>query len=203
MTGFRRCLAVLLVAFVNPVLAQSQDDGADVKRLVDALQLKRGSIVCELGVGTGALTLAMATQVGDRGHVYANELNADRLKDVERAIREAHLTNVTLVEGQETRTNLPDRTCDAIFMRNVYHHFADPPTMNASVLQSLKPGGRVAVIDFSPRGSEATVPSDRDEDGHHGVSATSVAAELTAARFDVLSSDARGNAGFIVVARKP
>ncbi len=199
-------ITTLSLALACPAFAQErqdQDDASDAKRLADALEVHRGQTVCELGVGDGVLSIAMARTVGEKGHVYANELNKDRLRDTERAIENAKLTNVTLVEGHESRTNLPDLTCDALFMRNVYHHFADPPTMNASILQALRPGGRVAVVDFPPRGTQADKPEDRDTDGHHGVTAATVAAELKTASFEVLSTDTRGKAGFIVVARKP
>jgi ubiquinone/menaquinone biosynthesis C-methylase UbiE len=197
-------ITVLSLTAALPAAAQDQqNDAADAKRLIDALEVHGGQTVCELGVGAGALSIAMAKAVGERGHVYANELNTDRLRDTQRAVESAKLTNITLVEGHEHDTNLPNQMCDALFMRNVYHHFAEPPVMNASILQSLKPGGRVAVIDFPPRGTEATKPADRDEDGHHGVTATTVASELKAASFEVLSSDAHSKSGFIVVARKP
>lgn len=196
-------ITTLALALAGPALAQDQSDASDAKRLVDALEVRRGQIVCELGVGSGALSIAMAKTVGESGHVYANELNKDRLRDTEKAIESAKLMNVTLVEGHENRTNLPDSMCDALFMRNVYHHFADPPTMNASILQALKQGGRMAVVDFPPRGTEADRPEDRDTDGHHGVTAETVAAELKAASFEVVSTDTRGKAGFLVVARKP
>jgi ubiquinone/menaquinone biosynthesis C-methylase UbiE len=49
-----------------------------------------------------------------------------------------------VVEGGLAQTNLPDECCDAVFMRHVYHHFGDPPAMNASLFRSLKPGGRLA-----------------------------------------------------------
>lgn len=181
MTRLACFITALSLTAVFPAAAQDQqNDAVDAKRLIEALEVHRGQTVCELGVGAGVLSIAMAKAVGERGHVYANELNKDRLRDTQHAVESAKLTNVSLVEGHDNDTNLPDQTCDAVFMRNVYHHFADPPAMNASILQSLKPGGRVAVIDFAPSGTEATKPSDRDEEGHHGVTATTVASELKA-----------------------
>jgi ubiquinone/menaquinone biosynthesis C-methylase UbiE len=196
-------IPILSLALVSNAGAQDQRDTADAKRLIEALEVRPGQTVCELGVGDGALSMAMARTVGESGRVYANELNKDRLRKTGRAIEKARLTNVTLVEGHEDRTNLPELTCDALFMRNVYHHFADPPTMNASIRQALKPGGRVAVIDFPPRGTEADKPEDRDADGHHGVTANTVTAELKAASFEVVSNNTHDKQGFLVVARKP
>ena len=90
----------------------------------------------------------------------------------------------------------------------VYHHFGDPPAMNASIRASLKPGGRLAIIDFTPpRGkngeSGENVPGRRAEDQHHGVTAATVARELEAAGFEILSSTESGTRGVLVVARRP
>ena len=87
--------------------------------------------------------------------------------------------------GAADRTNLPDGACDAIFMRNVYHHFAAPGPMSASLAAALKPGGRLAVVDFRPPGAEAPTPADRDEDDMHGVTPESVRRELMDAGFQV------------------
>jgi predicted methyltransferase len=91
-------------------------------------------------------------------------------------------------------------------MRNVYHHFADPAAMNASIARALKPGGRLGVLDFAPPDKEAARPADRDRDGMHGVTSASVERELKAAGFAVVSTDA-GPSGpdrwILVVAAKP
>ena len=93
--------------------------------------------------------------------------------------------------------------CDALFMRNVYHHFANPPAINASILASLKPGGRAAVVDFTPPDKEAERPEDRGKDGMHGVKPETVRRELTAAGFEDVSSEAGDARWFLVVVRRP
>jgi predicted methyltransferase len=74
--------------------------------------------------------------------------------------------------------------------------------MNASIAASLKPGGRVAIVDFTPPGQEAERAADRDEDGTHGVSADSVARELKAAGLEPVSSESGEGRWFMVVAEK-
>ena len=179
----------------------AQDNAADTKTLIDVLQLQPGSVVAEIGAGGGELTIALARHVGTDGRVYTSELGADRLQRLRAAVEKGAVPNVQVIEGHESQANLPDACCDAIFMRNVYHHFSDPPSMHASFLRALKPGGRIAVIDFLPPSGTAA-PGKRGADGSHGVSADTVAEELKAAGFAIVSSE-HGKRSIIVVAAKP
>ena len=90
-------------------------------------------------------------------------------------------------------------------MRNVYHHFADPAAMNASIVKALKPGGRIAVVDFVPSRNrpEAARPADRAHNDSHGVSATSVGRELREAGLEVVRTQPGTDTWFMVVAAKP
>jgi ubiquinone/menaquinone biosynthesis C-methylase UbiE len=198
-------ITLALAAFAQAGLAAqtAQQNAADAEYLIKVLEIRAGSVVGEIGAGSGGdLTIAMAKAVGDSGRVLSNELNAERLKDLGRKLEAAGLKNATAVEGRPGDTNFPAECCDAIFMRNVYHHFADPPAMNASVFRSLKPGGWLAIIDFTPPGEEASTPAGRGVDGFHGVLAPTVARELKAAGFEVLSADV-SNRAVKVVARRP
>jgi predicted methyltransferase len=193
---------LLLVLAVPPALAQ--DNASDTAKLIDVLQLKPGSIVAEIGAGGGELTLALARHVGPSGRVYTSELGADRLTKLRGVVEKSGLAQVQVIEGQEAHANLPEGCCDAVFMRNVYHHFADPATMNASFLKALKPGGRVAVIDFAPRrGGAIAPPGERGGNESHGVSVDVVSNELKAAGFEIVASEDRGERWFLVVASRP
>lgn len=196
-------LALFVTAFVPPAGAQqpSPDIGGD--RIFKALNLSEGMTVCEIGAGSGSLTIAAAHVVGPRGRVYASELGESRVTSLRQQVESSGLSQITVVAGAPASTNFPDGACDAVFMRNVYHHFDDPTAMNASIKQALKSGGLVAVVDFKPRGHEAERPQDRDGgNGTHGVSAESVERELKDAGFRSVSSDEDGDEGFIVVFSK-
>jgi len=196
---------VLLAITAAASLAQdAQQNAADAQRLITALELHAGSVVGEVGAGDGALTVAVAKTVGESGRVYSNEINTQKLAGIAKAAAAAGLTNVTTVAGGDTRTNFDDRCCDAIFMRDVYHHFTDPAAMNASILASLKPGGRLAVIDFGPPpGGESAAPAGRSADGHHGITLPTLERELKAAGFDILSAAEYGFRGILIVGRRP
>jgi ubiquinone/menaquinone biosynthesis C-methylase UbiE len=198
-------LALLLLASVaeaQTAAQQAATDAADVERLIKALEVRAGSVVGELGAGDGALTLAMAKAVGDSGRVFTNELNPKSLDALRKKFDGQGVTNITVVEGRTLETNFPEGCCDAIFMRNVYHHFADPAAMNRSLFQSLKPGGRLAVIDFAPDDDEAPTPAQRSEDKFHGVKAAAVERELAAAGFEIVSSTTVKQSVTVVAVRK-
>ena len=199
----RGLLCVVTVAAVAALggAASGQDNATDAATLISMLQLGPGSVVAEIGAGEGELTLAIGKHVGGSGRVISSELGASRVQSLRQAIGK-RASNIEVIDGHETRTNLPDACCDAVFMRNVYHHFIDPPGMNGSILTALKPGGRVAIIDFPPRGAASAAPGKRGEDGRHGVSAATVAAELEAAGLRIVATETR-NRSFIVVGAKP
>lgn len=195
---------VTALAVSSVLHAQSaSENAADAERLVKVLDIHTGSIVGEIGAGGGELTIALAKVVGESGRVLTNELNAKSLAKIGTAAADAGVRNVTLVEGHDNDTNLPATCCDAIFMRSVYHHFGDPPQMNASLLASLKPGGRLAVIDFTPPPGGENPPGRRGLDNHHGVTPATVERELKQVGFEIVSSTDVGSRGFMVVARKP
>jgi ubiquinone/menaquinone biosynthesis C-methylase UbiE len=186
-------------------IANAQNEFAtDAARLVTALKLQGGQTVADIGAGRGQLTLALAREVGPSGRVYATELDADRLRDIRQATDSAGLENVSVIEAHATRTNLPERCCDALVLRRVYHHFDNPQLMNASLRQSLKPGGLLAVIDFAPDSAESADPSNRDTGDQHGVTSATVVRELSQAGFEVVDVEEGTRAGrFMVVVRRP
>jgi ubiquinone/menaquinone biosynthesis C-methylase UbiE len=199
-------LAVALAAVgTTPAAACAQDEFAsDAARLVRALSLHGGQTVADIGAGRGQLTLELARVVGRSGRVYATELDADRLGRIREAAKVAELKNITVVEARATETNLPEACCDALVLRRVYHHFDDPLSMNASMLRSLKPGGFLAVIDFTPDSTESADPVGRDSARQHGVTPETVSRELGQAGFDPIHLEGKdGTQRFLVVARRP
>jgi ubiquinone/menaquinone biosynthesis C-methylase UbiE len=205
MARLQRAIVLIWIAAagVTAVAQSAAENASHAALLIKVLDIHSGSRVGEIGAGDGELTIAMAREVGEGGRVFSNELNATRLADLGKSAEKAGVHNVTLVSGRENETNLPAGCCDAIFMRNVYHHFGDPPAMNASLRASLVPGGRLAVMDFAPDGSESADPKGRAAGKQHGVTAQTVATELITAGFVVLSTETIRGGVFMVVARRP
>ncbi len=192
-----------VVALVSVRAGASVDDSQDEARLAKALDVKPGMTIAEIGAGDGELTLAIARRITDTGRFYASELGADRIKSLRAAVDQSKLTHITVIEADAAKTNLPAECCDAIFMRAVYHHFADPPTMNRSLKDSLKRGGLLAVLDFTPPTPKSAKAGERGKDGQHGVTRVTLTDELTQAGFELVSSDDFSSRGVMVVVRKP
>jgi predicted methyltransferase len=189
MFGMNRvALPVLLVTLVAGAAiaqqvqqAQQSAYAREAPLLFEALELRPGMSVGEIGAGRGEMTVEMAKRLGPTGKVFSTELDPARLTDIRNAIAQEQLGNVTVITGGERATNLPAGCCDAVFMRDVYHHITQPADIAKSIADALKPGGRLAIVDFEPTpGSElpAGVPADR---GGHGVRPASIVAEMTAA----------------------
>jgi protein-L-isoaspartate O-methyltransferase len=186
-------------------LAISEQAVAD--RLARLLNWRPGGVVAEIGAGKGWLTLAAAERVGSSGHVFTTELDPRLLVNLEGLAARQKVQNITVIKAGEAQTNLPPECCDSIFMRHVYHHFMHPAQEDASLFQSLKPGGILAVIDFSPSqdantldSSEQDVPKNR---GRHGITKERVVDELTAAGFQVVTPTNWPGEDYCVVFRKP
>jgi ubiquinone/menaquinone biosynthesis C-methylase UbiE len=192
----------IAVALAIATAAVAQDNARDAKRLVDALQVRPGAVLADIGAGDGELTVPMAKEVGTSGRIYATDLPGAPIERLRAAIGKTGVKNVEILEGDPNRTNLPSECCDGIFIRNVYHHFADPAAMNASLKQSLKPGARLAIMDFEPDHGEAATPAARGTAPTHGVKAATVARELEQAGFEIVSNEQLERRTFLVVAKK-
>lgn len=203
MPKLRRLINTALVLLLAVTTAAAQDYEEDAEWLREVLQLREGSVVADIGAGGGELTVLLADLVGPDGKVYATELGEDNVEELREEVEESSASNITVLEGGATDTNLPEECCNALVMRRVYHHINNPPPFNASLLRTLKPGGRLAVIDFEPRGSPSEDAAGRDRGSQHGVTLETVEQELTDAGFILISSEDRDGRDFAVVAEKP
>jgi tRNA A58 N-methylase Trm61 len=194
-------LAVTLLAPGMP--QRSQSESVATERIFEAIGIKEGQTICEVGAGDGELTIAAARIVGPAGRVYTSELGDGRVRTLKEKVADSGLAHITVVAGDATKTNVPDAACDGLFMRNVYHHFAEPAAMNASIAAAVKAGGRVAVVDFTPPGKEAERPEDRGKDGMHGIAPETLARELKDAGFEPVQTEAGRQRWFMVVVSKP
>jgi len=118
------------------------------EQLADALDLEPGDAVADIGAGTGMFIAALSNRVGPTGRVFAVDI-APRFLDHlrERAEREG-LSNVSVVHGREDSVALDTASLDLAWICDTYHHFEYPQSTLASLLQAIRPGGHLVVVDF-------------------------------------------------------
>ena len=173
-------IALVLVALLAVSLGPPGD--REVARLVDVLELREGMAVGEVGAGAGTLTIAVARRVGPSGHVFSTELDADRLDQIRTAVGEAGLSNVTVLEAGERSSNLESGCCDVILMRRVYHHLSAPAAIVADLKLALKPGGRLAIIEFESSGVLGMV-------SREGIDRADLTSQLREGGFALMTAD--------------
>jgi ubiquinone/menaquinone biosynthesis C-methylase UbiE len=138
------------------LIRDSRDDEENPPLLLKALELKAGQIVCDFGCGNGFYTLQLAKRVGARGVVYAVDIQKEMLDMLADRIAPRGLENVKPVLATETESGLPSATFDLVLMVDVYHELSDPAAVLAAVRTSLKPEGRLAIVEF--REEDPSVP---------------------------------------------
>lgn len=118
--------------------------------VVQALGLKPGDVVADIGAGSGYFTLRFAPKVAPGGHVYAVDVSPDMVRHLNARIRDAKLANVSTILAPPEDPLLPVPV-DLFVIVDVWHHVEDQAGYLARMKSLLKPGGRVVMIDFHKR----------------------------------------------------
>lgn len=158
------CVFALLLAAATTAAAQRASRPADqwvktldsadrlaglrVDDVVAGLKLRPGDVIADLGAGSGPFVVPFARAVGPQGTVYAVEIDRDFFPHIQRKAKDAGVANVQTVAGEFVDPKLPAADVDVAFMHDVLHHIDNPPAYFRNLARYLKPGARVAVIDY-------------------------------------------------------
>ena len=115
---------------------------------LDAIGIHEGMVVADVGAGTGYMSLRMARRVGESGKVYANDLQPEMLQKLRAKSKAEKLSNVETVQGTESDPKLPPNTMDLVLLVDVYHEFSQPQAMLKGIRESLKPDGRLVLLEY-------------------------------------------------------
>jgi ubiquinone/menaquinone biosynthesis C-methylase UbiE len=135
---------------------ESRQREEDCETLLAALDVKPGESVCDMGCGNGFYSLELARLVGEEGKVLAVDIQREMLQMLKQRAADERIANIELIHGTIVDPKLPEASVDLMLMVDVYHEFSHPEDMLTAIRKSLKPNGRVALVEF--RAEDPKVP---------------------------------------------
>ena len=177
-----RALALLLLISVAPIYAQTQTqrqtqrqsapvmsvEGApwlirperiqeeDPDRMLAALDIKKGSVVADIGAGVGYHVWRLSEIVGPTGKVIGEDIQEGMIALMKKNLEDRKLRNVEVILGTPTDPKLPANALDVVLMVDVYHEFSEPVVMMRHIQNAMKRDGRLVLVEF--RKEDPAVP---------------------------------------------
>ena len=118
------------------------------ERALDAIGVRPGQIVVDLGAGSGYFTVRLAERVAPAGRVFAVDIQPEMIARLRERLQREAIANVTPVLGSESDPKLPDGSADLVLMVDVYHELASPQQMLRHIARALRPGGRLVLLEY-------------------------------------------------------
>ncbi len=133
-----------------------REDEEKVSLLLANLAIKPGEVIADIGAGSGYHTRRMAMATGKNGKVYAVDIQPEMLEFMKEKHAELGINNVSLVLNSPKDAKLAPKSIDKMLLVDVYHEFDFPYEMARSLFESLRPGGKLFLIEY--RGEDPDVP---------------------------------------------
>lgn len=205
---------MVFLATLPRTLAAQGDLGRDEwqrpAEVLSALQVREGAVVADVGAGRGYFTVKLAEAVGATGRVFAVDIDRGVLARLTDRVERDGLTSVQVVQGAVDDPNLPADSLDAVLVVDAYHEMTESDAMLDSMLRSLKPGGRLVLLDFQP--SDPDAPR-ANQTAAHTIARAIAEADLIEHGFEIIFREdsftnargtrARRDVEWMVVARRP
>lgn len=180
------------------LLRDTREQEEQPEQMIDALNLKAGDVVADVGAGVGYTSVRLAKRVGNTGKVYATDIQPQMIRMLKSNIRAMKLEKVVIPTlCTATDTKLPDGEIDLIIMVDVYHECSNPIETLKGLKKALKPGGRLVLIEF--RAEDPDVPI-RPE---HKMTLAQARKEVEAQGFKFQKNDPRLPWQHIIIFQKP
>lgn len=140
-----------LRAYIEKMESPGRDEWQKPAEVLAALAVKQGDVVCDIGAGPGYFALKLARAVGDKGAVFAVDVEPRMLEVLRERIEKSGQRNVMPVLALDDDPLLPPASCDLVLIADTFHHFPVGAAYLERVARSLRKGGRIAGIDFHKR----------------------------------------------------
>jgi ubiquinone/menaquinone biosynthesis C-methylase UbiE len=158
---------------------QNQNAYQPPELIMDAIGVKPGMVIAEVGAGRGRIVVHMAARVGFDGKVYANDIDQEKLDYLKFRCERDSIYNVWTILGEVDDPLLPEGQLDLVYFINTYHHLADPVELMRNILPSLKPDGLLVIIEHDPE-------KHPDEGGNHSTPHDELLQEAEEAGYELL-----------------
>lgn len=131
------------------MLEDSERDGYQKpEQVVEALDLRQGEVIADIGSGSGYFSVRFARAVGPRGRVIGVDVNPDMIAHLNRRAHEAGLHNLQTILAPPDDPLLPPAGVDRVFICNTWHHIESQADYLAHIREALRPGGQLIIVDF-------------------------------------------------------
>jgi len=127
-----------------------RDSWQQPQRILDSLDIREGMIIGEAGAGSGYFTFHLAKRVGDKGHIYANDISNNALEDIEEKKEEEGVQNITTISGNVKDPLFPIDTLDLVIMMRAFHDFQYPVEWMKNVQRYMRARAPLIIIDQDP-----------------------------------------------------
>lgn len=153
----REIAHVMGAAAISWLERPEREQEENIAELINALDLKPGQVVADIGAGSGRITLLMAEKVGNEGKVLAVDVQRAMLEALEFKLKKNKVDNVELILGKTADPRLPAESCDLAIMVDVYHEFEFPYEMIQKIAKGMRTGGRIVFVEFRMEDPEVPI----------------------------------------------
>ena len=131
-------------------LLEEPRDWQDTEAILDRLHLEAGDVVADIGAGSGYFTAPLASRVGNKGLVFAEDIQIEMINYISEKVDALELSNVKVIFGKTEDPSLLDNFFDLVFIANTYHELEKPFLMLENIKKDLRYYGKLAIIDWDP-----------------------------------------------------
>jgi SAM-dependent methyltransferase len=162
-----------VAAVVSPAYSSEErrDRLGEAERVLDRLGIRPGMRVADIGAGDGYYTVRLARRLGEGATIYAEDIEGEYLRRLERRLRGERMSYVHIIRGEPRDPKLPRAAIDVAILAHMYHEIENPYEFLYRLWVSLDRGARVAVVDVDK-------PTD-----HHGTPPALLRCEMAAVGF--------------------
>jgi ubiquinone/menaquinone biosynthesis C-methylase UbiE len=154
---------------------------------MDALSIAEGSVVADLGAGSGWFTIRLARRVAPNGKVYAEDIQPQMIEVIRRRVQRENLNRIVEVTpGTADDPRLPANTLDAVLIVDTYSEMEQPVTLLRNVARALKQDGKIGIVNFTKAGGGPGPPMEERVDAERVIRDANAAGLRLIARPDIL-----------------